>query len=256
MRKIQFLLLLSAIFLSAIGLAAQDQTSASGQSAPLPPTSRLIPIHVDRDQVRLDYGSRETITAQLWDAPAGGELVFSEDHPDIHVEDDGSLQFLLGSETPGGLDPNKFASGSSLFPDIVDSAGHRILRPEDHGDRDERRHSTSRVPLFATAFALSPGPAGPQGPKGVTGAVGPQGPQGMVGPQGPAGPAGSASGLNGMKEFAQPGSFPFTVPAGITRLRVDLYGAGGGSTEDISKPFNAGSGGGGASNPSSCGNAR
>jgi hypothetical protein len=48
-----------------------------------------------------------------------------------------------------------------------------------------------------------------------------------------------------MEEFAQPGSFTFTVPPGVTHLRVDLYGAGGGSTLDPTTG-NLATGGGGA----------
>jgi hypothetical protein len=101
------------------------------------------------------------------------------------------------------------------------------------------------------------GPAGSQGPIGLTGATGaagapgtpgvagPAGPAGATGPTGPAGPQGpaGASGLNGMAEFAQPGSFTFIVPPGVTHLSVDLYGAGGGSTLDT---LDLGTGGGGA----------
>jgi hypothetical protein len=68
------------------------------------------------------------------------------------------------------------------------------------------------------------GPAGPQGPAGLTGATGPAGP---IGPQGPAGPAGSGGGgFNGIQEFTQSGTF--TVPAGVTHLSAEMWGAGGG----------------------------
>jgi PEGA domain/Collagen triple helix repeat (20 copies) len=73
------------------------------------------------------------------------------------------------------------------------------------------------------------GPAGSQGPAGDPGATGPAGPAGSAGPtgpQGPAGPAGSSGGLNGRQEFQ--GSGTFIVPAGVSRLSVELYGAGGG----------------------------
>jgi hypothetical protein len=95
------------------------------------------------------------------------------------------------------------------------------------------------------------GPAGSQGPQGPAGAQGPQGPAGSagnVGPQGPPGPQGQpgapgstgpqgpqgaqgqpgapgSGGLNGIQEFTQPGNF--TVPAGITRIQVELWGGGG-----------------------------
>ncbi|HKW62164.1 MAG TPA: PEGA domain-containing protein [Candidatus Acidoferrum sp.] len=61
------------------------------------------------------------------------------------------------------------------------------------------------------------GPAGPAGPSGVTGPTGPTGPQGAAGP---------AGGLNGRREFVT--SSTFTVPVGVNKLSVELYGAGGG----------------------------
>src|SRR5215510_122125 len=74
---------------------------------------------------------------------------------------------------------------------------------------------------------------GPQGPKGDTGAQGPQG------PQGPPGPAGTG-GMNGVQEFDASGSF--TVPDGVTRIFVELWGACGNRAQG----FGTGSGAGGA----------
>ena len=88
------------------------------------------------------------------------------------------------------------------------------------------------------------GPSGPQGPQGIqglTGPIGPQGVQGLPGIQGLPGPQGpqGLGGLNGSLGFAYfpggsniigipptPGQYTFAVPAGITRLQADLYGAG------------------------------
>src|SRR5215472_9949522 len=89
----------------------------------------------------------------------------------------------------------------------------------------------------APGVAGAQGPAGPQGPAGD---VGPTGPQGPTGPTGPTGSAGG--GLNGRKEFVASGTF--TVPAGVTLLSVDLYGAGGGGTDTLC--LGGGGGGGGA----------
>ena len=80
---------------------------------------------------------------------------------------------------------------------------------------------------------LPTGSAGPQGPKGDTGAQGPQG------PQGPPGPAGTG-GMNGVQEFDVSGSF--TVPDGVTRIFVELWGAGGNRAQALG----TGSGAGGA----------
>jgi hypothetical protein len=91
-------------------------------------------------------------------------------------------------------------------------------------------------PVGATGANGVAGPIGPQGPQGPQGQIGAQGPQGQIGPQGspgppgpqgPAGPAGSGTGgFNGIQEFTQSG--PFTAPAGVTRILVEMWGAGGG----------------------------
>ncbi len=86
------------------------------------------------------------------------------------------------------------------------------------------------------------GPAGAAGAPGDPGATGPAGSTGPTGPQGPAGPAGSRGGLNGRQEFQ--GSGIFVVPAGVSRLSVELYGAGGGGA--IMRCNSGGGGGAGA----------
>src|SRR5215472_682437 len=100
----------------------------------------------------------------------------------------------------------------------------------------------------ATGAAGPVGPIGPQGPQGnmgptgATGATGTAGPSGPTGPQGPAGPVGPTGGLNGGQEFLVSGAF--VVPTGVSRISVDLYGAGGGGT--ITHCYGGGGGGGGA----------
>jgi len=154
------------------------------------PTSRVIPETVSTS---LKNGTTQTVTAQLWTTLAGGTLVFSEVEPNLKVTS-ASLTFLLGSKTPSGLNPANFASGTSLYLDVVQT-GVSVL-------------SGGRIPMYATPFSLSPGPQGPvgpiglQGPQGVqgatgamglqgpTGATGAMGPQGLTGPVGPTGPAG------------------------------------------------------------------
>jgi glycine rich protein/PEGA domain-containing protein/collagen triple helix repeat protein len=97
----------------------------------------------------------------------------------------------------------------------------------------------------------SAGPQGPQGDTGATGATGPQGPAGppgstgdtgATGPTGPQGPVGPVGGFGGRQEFQS--SSTFVVPTGVTKLSVELYGAGGGGT--LVRCNGGGGGGGGA----------
>jgi hypothetical protein len=114
----------------------------------------------------------------------------------------------------------------------------------------------------------SQGPPGPEGPKGEKGDPGDQGVQGdqgppglkgdqgepgaagqpgVQGPPGPAGPPGSGGGFTALQEFTTTGTF--TVPAGVTRILVELWGAGGGGAGQGPTPGGAGPsiGGGGGS---------
>ena len=70
---------------------------------------------------------------------------------------------------------------------------------------------------------------GLQGLEGLTGLKGDKGDTGDTGPQGPAGP----SGFRGMQEFRNLQNAPFlvtawTAPAGVTKVLVEMWGAGGG----------------------------
>jgi len=86
-------------------------------------------------------------------------------------------------------------------------------------------------PQGATGLTGPLGPAGPIGPTGSTGPQGPAGAQGNPGAMGPAGPAGPATVVpNGMLAVVGSNgslSVPFTVPAGITVIQVEMWGAGG-----------------------------
>ena len=100
-------------------------------------------------------------------------------------------------------------------------------------------------PQGTTGATGAAGPMGPKGPMGPQGAQGPQGATGPTGPtglQGPAGPVGPTGGLSGRQEFLS--SNTFVVPKGVTKLSVELYGAGGGGA--IMQCNAAGGGGGGA----------
>jgi hypothetical protein len=170
------------------GVLAQTEevaqtTIASTMSTP-PPTSRQIPF--DLVFSHLPFGSTQTITVEVWDAETGGNLVFSEVHLNVNVGLLGELDFVLGSQTPGGIPVNDFPSGASRYLDVLDVTNRSVLLK-------------GRMPMYAHAFALTPGPAGPQGPPGpegpqgltgAVGAIGPQGPAGLIGPMGPIGPDG------------------------------------------------------------------
>jgi hypothetical protein len=163
--------------------AAAQTTTGSTTSAP-PPTSRQIPF--DLIFSHLPFGSTQTITVEVWDAETGGNLVFSEVHPSVKVGLLGELDFVLGSQTQGGIPANDFPSGASRYLNVLDVTNRSVLL-------------NGRMPMYAHAFALTPGPAGPQGPPGpegpqgqtgAVGAIGPQGPAGLIGLMGPIGPAG------------------------------------------------------------------
>jgi hypothetical protein len=79
-----------------------------------------------------------------------------------------------------------------------------------------------------------PGLQGVQGLKGDTGENGDKGDRGDQGLPG-------AGAFNGLKEFTEPGTYEFVVPAGITHLMLEMWGAGGGGGAGNV----AGSGGGG-----------
>jgi hypothetical protein len=113
MCKARYLILFVALLFSSSRLSAQNPAPPEQNLAPLstPATSRQIPI--DLNHSHLPYGSKHNITAQLWDAPTGGNLIFSEVHTDARIGDDGSLHFLLGSTTTW-TSTQRFSFGS--FP--------------------------------------------------------------------------------------------------------------------------------------------
>ena len=65
------------------------------------PTSREI--NFDLLLSRLPFGSTQNLTVQVWDASTGGNLIFSEVHPNVKIGFLGELDLLLGSLTPGGI---------------------------------------------------------------------------------------------------------------------------------------------------------
>src|SRR3984893_7144326 len=173
------------------------------------PTSRVIP---EIAITTLAIGSTQTVTAQLWTAPTGGTLVFSEVESNLKVGSGGSVSFLFGSHTTNGLPTTDFASGTSLYLAIV----HNSVSVSKGG----------RIPMYATSFSLSPGPQGPMGPMGVqgltgaTGTTGVQGPPGIsgtagaIGPRGPRGYAGASGATGGTGATGTAGAGGPQGPAG------------------------------------------
>jgi hypothetical protein len=83
-------------------------------------------------------------------------------------------------------------------------------------------------PAGADGKAGAQGPAGPDGKAGAQGPAGPDGNTGPAGPQGPAGATGPAG--PGAVAFTAVGQSTYTVPAGVTKLFIELVGGGGGGS--------------------------
>src|SRR5712692_5498184 len=103
-------------------------------------TSRVIPFNNIATTIAPSTPG-QPLVIQVWDAASGGNQVFNEAQT-LDVDASGNISFVLGALTAGGLDPDKFPSGSSRFLDVVDGAGATVL--------------AARLPLNAVAFALSP----------------------------------------------------------------------------------------------------
>jgi Carboxypeptidase regulatory-like domain len=172
-------------YLALIAVAFLSPSLARAQA----PTSQEI--HFDILLSKLPFGSTQNVTVQVWDAATLGNMVFSEAHPGVKVGLLGNLDLVIGSltmtPTPGGIPSSAFPAGASRYLDVVDANNNSVL-------------FNGRKPLYANAFALTPGPAGAQGipgPKGDKGDLGigipgGAGATGAVGPQGPSGPRGLA----------------------------------------------------------------
>jgi hypothetical protein len=128
--KNQLFLGLLFVFFSASALHAQA------------PTSRTIPFTVT---TTLTPGPAQQVNVVIVDAATGGNLMMSELQT-VDADPSGNVSFLLGSQTAGGLDPTKFPSGADRFLDVLDGTGASGL--------------AARIPLYATTFAVSSGPAG------------------------------------------------------------------------------------------------
>ena len=143
-----------------------------------------------------------------------------------------------------------FASSVTYAPnDVVTYNGSTYVATAANGPSNSNPDVNPAWVLMAQQGAAGgTGATGPQGPSGLTGATGPPGamgqtgapgPQGVQGPAGPMGPIGGV-GLTGPAGPATvvpngiqivPGTFgTFKVPAGVTRLLFETWGAGGSSS--------------------------
>jgi hypothetical protein len=151
-------LLLVLVFVLSIGLHAEDPTS---RFLPLSPLASSLPASSTGNAVQFE----------VWDQAIGGSIISSEAHTvDTDAasnisNDTGLVDLLLGR--PGGLVSANFPAGSSRYLDVT-QGGSSVL--------------TARLPLYASAFTISPGPQGPAGPPGPTGPQGPAGPVSSVAP--------------------------------------------------------------------------
>jgi hypothetical protein len=122
-RLVSYSLLVLALMIPLVAHAQTEReaqaTAATTATAPAPPpTSREMPF--DLVFSHLPFGSAQTITVQVWDAPTGGNLIFSEVHPNVKVGLFGEIDFVLGSLTTGGIPTSDFPSGASRYLDVLD----------------------------------------------------------------------------------------------------------------------------------------
>lgn len=193
------------------------------------------------------------VTFRLYDAPDGGEPVWSERHPAVDVVG-GQFTATLGQRTPIppelGPAPTLFLSlqveGDEEFaPRMPVGAALRAQWANRAGQADdvEGRHihpsaiTIGEVPIVDDAGRwVGPrdgfggaGPQGDPGPQGVGGPDGPIGPQGPAGPQGesgvagPAGPEGAAGPAGSAGPQGAPGD---PGPAGVQGAQGPIGAAG------------------------------
>ena len=190
-------------------------------------------------------------------APTLGAKLFSA----VPVTKPGFLSLDVTSSVQAWLAGSLTNNGIALVP----STGSAIS-----ASFDSKENIFTSHPADLDLVLVSAGPQGPQGTPGAggsnglpgaaatvqvgtvtTGISGSQASVTNVGtanaavlnfsiPQGASGSGGG--GLNGIQEFTQSGTF--TVPAGVTRLLVEVWGAGGGGSPAFGPPGGGGGGGG------------
>ncbi len=156
-----------------------------------------------------------------------------------------------GAQGPVGANGNNGLNGTnglnSLVKTTVESAGANCstggvkleygLDANSNGVLD-----VSEIDATLTQYVCN-GTAGPQGAAGAQGLQGIQGPAGPTGATGPTGP----SLFSNMQVYATPGTFTYTIPAGVTKIMVEVWGGGGGggnSSATVTGALSSGAGGG------------
>lgn len=151
--------------------------------------------------------------------------VITSAHPDFTT----GLLTIDGANLPAS--PAVFLSSSQLTVLTAGPARIQALLPVGIPPASYRLVVTGAGKSATSAsFTVTIGAVGPQGPageSGLPGIQGPPGPEGPPGAQGPPGPAGGGA-LNDVREFTT--SATFTIPSGVTRVLVELWGAGGGGS--------------------------
>lgn len=139
------------------------------------------------------------------------------------------------------------SDGGSFWLALVPTSG--TANPSSSCEPSQVGCSADWQQLAAQGATGPPGATGAQGNPGPAGPAGQQGPAGLQGP--PGAPGSGTGGFNGVQEFTQSGTF--TVPAGVTHLLVEMWGAGGGGSGAFGPPCGGiflnlpnGDGGGGA----------
>jgi hypothetical protein len=134
----------------------------------------------------------------LYDAPTGGQAVWTESHPGVAF-DDGYFVVTLGGSAP----LEEALAGGPLFlgvrvgddPEMtprmrVASVPYALVCGDAVGDLHASSVSVGGTPVIDAEGHWVGDPAGLQGPPGERGPQGPAGPQGDVGPAGPQGEQG------------------------------------------------------------------
>lgn len=161
-----------------------------------------------------------TFRFSLWDAAAGGSLIWSEQK--VVTLKSATLSHLLGSVDPVGnpLDPALFADQLHLQVEVLSRGAWRPLGT---------RTTFNAVPYALMSASGPAGAQGPTGPPGSDGGTGPQGPTGATGATGPTGLPGAtgptgATGATGATGPTGPSVAAKRCPLGYFVVGFDANG--------------------------------